>query len=57
LASLFAHKAIQLLSQKDGGRVVGLQASKIGSVELQKSCNTKKVLDPALLRLANLLAT
>ena len=57
LASLFAHKAIQLLSQKHGGRVVGLQASKIGSVELQKSCNTKKVLDPALLRLANLLAT
>ena len=57
LASLFAHKAIQLLSQKHGGRVVGLQAGKIGSVELQKSCNTKKVLDPALLRLANLLAT
>jgi 6-phosphofructokinase 1 len=57
LASLFAHKAIQLLSQKHGGRVVGLQASKIGSVDLQKSCNTKKVLDPALLRLANLLAT
>ena len=57
LASMFAHKAIQLLSQKHGGRVVGLQASKIGSVELQKSCNTKKVLDPALLRLANLLAT
>jgi 6-phosphofructokinase 1 len=57
LASLFAHKAIQLLSQKDGGKVVGLQHGKIGSVELQKSCNTKKLLDPTLLRLANLLAT
>jgi 6-phosphofructokinase 1 len=57
LASLFADKAIQLLSQKDGGRVVGLQDGEIGSVELQKSCNTKKVLDPNLLRLANLLAT
>ena len=57
LASLFAHKAIQLLSQKEGGRVVGLQDGAIGSVELQKSCNTKKVLDPNLLRLANLLAT
>jgi 6-phosphofructokinase 1 len=57
LASLFAHKAVQLLSQKDGGRVVGLQDGEIGSVELQKSCNTKKVLDPALFRLANLLAT
>ena len=57
LANLFANKAIQLLSQKDGGRVVGLQDGAIGSVELQKSCNTKKVLDPNLLRLANLLAT
>jgi 6-phosphofructokinase 1 len=57
LASLFANKAVQLLCQKRGGRVVGLQGGKIGSVELQKSCNTKKVLDPALLRLANLLAT
>jgi 6-phosphofructokinase 1 len=57
LASLFAYKAVQLLSQKDGDRVVGLQDGKIGSVELQKSCNTKKLLDPTLLRLANLLAT
>jgi len=57
LASLFANKAVQLLCQKRGGRVVGLQDGKIGSVELQKSCNTKKVLDPALLTLANLLAT
>jgi 6-phosphofructokinase 1 len=57
LASLFAHKAIQLLSHKEGGRIVGLQDGRIGSVKLQKSCNTKKVLDPNLLRLANLLAT
>jgi 6-phosphofructokinase 1 len=57
LASLFAQKAVQLLSQKDGGRVVGLQDGEIRSVQLHKSCNTKKVLDPDLLRLANLLAT
>ncbi len=57
LASLFAHKAIQLLSQDEGSRVVGLQDGKIGSIELQKSCNTQKVLDLDLLRLANLLAT
>lgn len=57
LASLFAQKAIQLLSQKEGSRIVGLQDGKIGSVELQKSCNTQKVLDPDLLNLANLLAT
>lgn len=57
LASLFAQKAIQLLSQRKGGRVVGLQDGRIGSVELQKSCNTQKVLDPDLLKLANVLAT
>jgi 6-phosphofructokinase 1 len=57
LASLFAHKAVQLLSRKEGGKVVGLKDGAIGTVELQKSCNTDKVLDPELLRLANLLAT
>jgi 6-phosphofructokinase 1 len=57
LASLFAHKAIHLLSKKEGGRIVGLQDGRIGSVELQKSCKTKKVLDPNLLRLAKILAT
>jgi len=57
LASLFAHKAIQLLSHKEGGRIVGLQDGRIGSVKLQKSCDTKKMLDANLLRLANLLAT
>jgi 6-phosphofructokinase 1 len=57
LASLFAHKAVQLLLQKDGGRVVGLQDGRIRSVRLQKSCNTNKALDLSLLRLANLLAT
>ena len=57
LASLFAHKAIKLLSRKEGGKVVGLKDGEIGTVELQKSCNTEKVLDLELLRLANLLAT
>ncbi len=56
LASLFAHKAIQLLSQKDSGRIVGLQDGRIGSIELQKSCNRYKVLNPTLLQLAKLLA-
>jgi 6-phosphofructokinase 1 len=57
LASLFAHKAIKLLSRKEGGKVVGLKDGEIGTVELRKSCNTEKVLDSELLRLANLLAT
>ena len=57
LASLFANKAVQLLSKKEGNKVVGLQGGNIVSVDLQKSCRTKKPLDPHLLRLANLLAT
>ncbi|HUO42655.1 MAG TPA: ATP-dependent 6-phosphofructokinase [Methylomirabilota bacterium] len=57
LASLFANQAVQLLSKKEGNKVVGLQDGNIVSVDLQKSCRTKKPLDPHLLRLANLLAT
>jgi 6-phosphofructokinase 1 len=57
LASLFGNKAVELLSEKEGNRVVGLQNGRIGSVELQKSCRTEKTLDPDLLRLANVLAT
>ena len=57
LASLFAEKAVQTLSDENGNRVVGLQNGRIGSIELQKSCRTEKTLDPDLLRLANVLAT
>jgi 6-phosphofructokinase 1 len=57
LASLFANEAVQLLIRNEGSKVVGLQEGKIVSVELQKSCNTKKLLDRNLLRLAKLLAT
>ena len=57
LASLFANKTVELLSEKEGSQVVGLQDGKIVSVDLQKSCKTKKALDPNLLRLANILAT
>jgi 6-phosphofructokinase 1 len=57
LANLFANKAVQLFSQEEGNRVVGLQNGKIVSVELQQSCKTQKALDPNLLRLAKVLAT
>ena len=57
LASLFGNKAVELLSEKEGNRVVALQNGRIGSVELQKSCRNEKTLDPDLLRLANVLAT
>jgi len=57
LASLFANRAVELLSKEEGKRVVGLQHGRIGCVELKKSCKTEKTLDPYLLRLAKLLAT
>ena len=57
LAGLFANKAVELLSKKEGNRVVGLQKGEITSIELEKSCKTKKPLDLDLLKLANILAT
>ena len=57
LASLFANRAVELLSDEEGSRIVGLQDGRIGSVDLQKSCETEKPLDPDLLRLADILST
>jgi 6-phosphofructokinase 1 len=57
LASLFANEAVKLLSEKQGSRIVGLQDGKITSIELKKSCTTKKPLDLNLLKLARILAT
>jgi 6-phosphofructokinase 1 len=57
LASLFANRAVELLSEGTGNSVVGLQNGRIESIELQKSCMTEKTLDPNLLRVAKLLAT
>jgi len=57
LASLFADKAVQLLLEEKGNRIVGLQKGRIISVKLKRSCKTKKRLDLDLLRLAKLLAT
>ena len=56
LASLFANKAIELLCQEQGNRVVGLQNGAVTSVELKKSCETLKPMDLSLLRLADTLA-
>ncbi len=57
LASLFANKAVELLSEQQGNRIVGLEKGMITSIELEKSCKTEKPLDLRLLKLANLLAT
>ena len=56
LASLFAEKAVNLLCQGQGNRVVGLQNGAISSIELKKSCEMKKPLDLRLLELAEMLA-
>lgn len=57
LAGLFANKAVELLSEGQGSRVVGLQNCGITSIELEESCKTKKPLDLSLLKLARILAT
>jgi len=57
LANLFANKAVELLSREQGNRIVGLQKGRITSIELEKSCKTKKPLNLNLLKLANILAT
>jgi len=57
LASLFANKAIEILMQNHGNRVVGLQNGEISSIDLKKSCENEKKLDFGLLDLAYELAT
>jgi 6-phosphofructokinase 1 len=57
LANLFANKAVELLSNEQGNRIVGLQKGLITSIELETSCKTEKPLDLNLLNLASILAT
>lgn len=57
LASLFAKEAVELLSKKQGNRIAGLRDGLIGSIDLEESCKTEKLLDLDLLDLANVLAT
>ena len=57
LASLFANKAVELLFEGQGSRLVGLQNGSITSIELKESCETEKPLDMSLLALTKLLAT
>jgi 6-phosphofructokinase 1 len=57
LASLFADKAVELLSQEDGNSIVGLLKGKIGTIDIKKSCETEKPIDQSLLELANVLAS
>lgn len=56
LAALFANKAVELLLNEQGNRIVGIQNDEITSIEIEKSCKTEKPLDLDLLELANVLA-
>jgi 6-phosphofructokinase 1 len=57
LASLFADKAVELISERQKSRAVVLQNGKITSMELEESCKTEKPIDLSLLNLARVLAT
>jgi 6-phosphofructokinase 1 len=56
LASLFARKAVDIVSQKQESSVVGLQEGKLTSIALEESCKTEKPLNPDLLDLARILS-
>ena len=57
LANLFGNKAVELLLNKKGSRMVGLQEGRVTSIELEQVCKTEKPLDLSLLQLAQTLAT
>jgi 6-phosphofructokinase 1 len=57
LANLFGDKAVELLMNKQGSRMVALQEGKIASIKLEQVCSNEKPLDLNLMELANTLAT
>jgi 6-phosphofructokinase 1 len=57
LASLFADKALELLSTGQGSQTTALQGGEITSVSLEQSCRTKKPLELNLMNLAGRLAS
>jgi 6-phosphofructokinase 1 len=57
LACIFGNKAMELLLEKQGSLMVGLQNGTVTSIGLKETCKNVKPLDLALLRLADTLAT
>ncbi|HUK85087.1 MAG TPA: ATP-dependent 6-phosphofructokinase [Candidatus Acidoferrum sp.] len=57
LASLFAEKAVDLISEGKGNMAVGLQNGAITGYDLEKAANGKKPIDLRLLHVADMLAT
>ena len=51
LASLFANKAVELISEQQKSRAVVLQNGKVTSMGLEESCKTEKPIDLSLLDL------
>jgi 6-phosphofructokinase 1 len=56
LASLFAERAVELLCQEQGNKVVGLQNGVVTNIDIEQSCDNKKPLNLSLLNLAEMLA-
>jgi 6-phosphofructokinase 1 len=56
LASLFAEKAVELLCQEEGNKVVGLQNGAVANIDIEQSCKNQKQLDLRLLKLAEMLS-
>jgi 6-phosphofructokinase 1 len=57
LASLFAEKAVDFISQGQGNMAVGLQNGVISGVDLNRAANDKKPIDYRLLQIADMLST
>ncbi|BAI61384.1 6-phosphofructokinase [Methanocella paludicola SANAE] len=57
LASEFGSKAVELLSDDKGGLITTLREGRVMSFSLEESVRTEKPLDPAILKLAEILAT
>jgi len=57
LANLFGAKAVELLLNKQGNMMVGLQEGKVTSITLEKVTTNQKPLDLNLMKLAQTLAT
>jgi 6-phosphofructokinase 1 len=57
LANLFGEKAVELLTNNQGNRMVGLEEGKVRSISLEQVCSNEKRLDLSLMKLAQTLAT
>ena len=57
LANLFGKKAVELLLNEQGNRMVALHEGKVTSIDLKEVCSNEKQLDLTLMKLAQTLAT